>query len=177
MHDIFQHGKGGNVGLMGLVSQAVHRGGGYVLGSIPRTLMCKARTGSRYQTSVYNLDMAGKGANALDWARGPGNVDCSAIQPCQPCFEPDNVVSHASFAFNSYYQQNGATDIACSFGGTGIKVNENPSYDNCLYMTTGSNKTAASNATTLASTTTSSAANGSFAWTTSCLIMALLSFL
>ena len=115
--------------------------------------------------------------NALDWARGPGNVDCSAIQPCQPCFEPDNVVSHASFAFNSYYQQNGATDIACSFGGTGIKVNENPSYDNCLYMTTGSNKTAASNATTLASTTTSSAANGSFAWTTSCLIMALLSFL
>ncbi|WKA10700.1 hypothetical protein VitviT2T_028260 [Vitis vinifera] len=163
MHDIFQHGKGGNVGLMGLVSQAVHRGGGYVLGSIPRTLMCKARTGSR--------------CNALDWARGPGNVDCSAIQPCQPCFEPDNVVSYASFAFNSYYQQNGATDIACSFGGTGIKVNENPSYDNCLYMTTGSNKTAAGNATTLASTTTSSAANGSFAWTTSCLIMALLSFL
>lgn len=159
------------------------------------------------QTSVYNLDMTGKGAvtmttetnvtssngtwciasstasemdlqNALDWACGPGNVDCSAIQPSQPCFEPDNVVSHASFAFNSYYQQNGATDIACGFGGSGIKVNKNPSYDNCLYMTTGSNKTAASNATTaLASTTTSSAVNALFAWTLSCLLMALLSFL
>lgn len=108
------------------------------------------------QTSVYNLDITGKGAvamttetnvtssngtwcissstaaeidlqNALDWACGPGNVDCSAIQPSQPCFEPDNLVSHASYAFNSYYQQNGATDIACSFGGTGIKVNKNPS--------------------------------------------------
>ncbi|KAJ9704566.1 hypothetical protein PVL29_002903 [Vitis rotundifolia] len=32
---------GGSIGLMGLVSQAVHRGGGHVLGIIPRTLMCK----------------------------------------------------------------------------------------------------------------------------------------
>ncbi|CAN1770887.1 Cytokinin riboside 5'-monophosphate phosphoribohydrolase LOG5 [Linum perenne] len=30
---------GGSIGLMGLVSQAVHRGGGNVLGIIPRTLM------------------------------------------------------------------------------------------------------------------------------------------
>ncbi|RVW50906.1 Cytokinin riboside 5'-monophosphate phosphoribohydrolase LOG5 [Vitis vinifera] len=32
---------GGSVGLMGLVSQEVHRGGGHVLGIIPKTLMCK----------------------------------------------------------------------------------------------------------------------------------------
>ncbi|PON64306.1 Cytokinin riboside 5'-monophosphate phosphoribohydrolase [Parasponia andersonii] len=32
---------GGSIGLMGLVSQAIHRGGGNVLGIIPRTLMCK----------------------------------------------------------------------------------------------------------------------------------------
>ncbi|KAE8656476.1 Cytokinin riboside 5'-monophosphate phosphoribohydrolase LOG5 [Hibiscus syriacus] len=36
---------GGSVGLMGLVSQAVHRGGGHVLGIIPKTLMCKEITG------------------------------------------------------------------------------------------------------------------------------------
>ncbi|KAK2995112.1 hypothetical protein RJ640_020752 [Escallonia rubra] len=36
---------GGSVGLMGLVSQEVHRGGGHVLGIIPRTLMCKEITG------------------------------------------------------------------------------------------------------------------------------------
>ncbi|CAN0901450.1 Glucan endo-1,3-beta-glucosidase 13 [Linum grandiflorum] len=125
------------------------------------------------QTSVYNLDLTGKGAsivdgpsssngtsfnsgnataswciasgnatqrdlqNALDWACGTGNVDCSPILPSQPCFEPDALVSHASYAFNVYYQQNGATDIACSFGGTGVRVDKDPSYDKCLYMTAG----------------------------------------
>ncbi|MFS7916750.1 putative glucan endo-1,3-beta-D-glucosidase [Helianthus anomalus] len=131
------------------------------------------------QTSVYNVDFTGKGTvdvnnggnltslngvswcvadpnaseddlrNGLDWACGSGNVDCSPVQPSQPCFEPDSLVSHASYVFNSYYQQNGATDIACSFGGTGVKTDKNPSYDNCLYMTAGSNNniTAASNIT------------------------------
>ncbi|KAI3994555.1 hypothetical protein MKX01_028299 [Papaver californicum] len=32
---------GGSNGLMGLVSQAVHHGGGHVLGIIPKTLICK----------------------------------------------------------------------------------------------------------------------------------------
>ncbi|OMO91976.1 Cytokinin riboside 5'-monophosphate phosphoribohydrolase LOG [Corchorus olitorius] len=36
---------GGSIGLMGLVSQAVHRAGGNVLGIIPRTLMGKEITG------------------------------------------------------------------------------------------------------------------------------------
>ncbi|XP_076889564.1 glucan endo-1,3-beta-glucosidase 13-like [Bidens hawaiensis] len=137
------------------------------------------------QTSVYNIDFTGKGTvdvnnggnltsvkgtswciasanaseedlrNGLDWACGSGNVDCSPIQPSQPCFEPDSLVSHASYAFNSYYQQNGATDIACSFGGAGVKTNQNPSYDNCLYLTAGSNKTAANNVTTSANATSS----------------------
>ncbi|MQL78746.1 hypothetical protein Taro_011179 [Colocasia esculenta] len=107
------------------------------------------------QTSVYSLDFTGRGnvdiitganittsngtwcvasssaseldlQNALDWACGSGNVDCSAIQPSQPCFQPDTLSSHASYAFNSYYQQNGATDVACSFGGTGLKTTKNP---------------------------------------------------
>ncbi|KAE9448632.1 hypothetical protein C3L33_19463, partial [Rhododendron williamsianum] len=36
---------GGSIGLMGLVSKAVHLGGGHVLGIIPRTLMSKELTG------------------------------------------------------------------------------------------------------------------------------------
>lgn len=36
---------GGSVGLMGLISQEVHRGGRHVLGVIPKTLMCKEITG------------------------------------------------------------------------------------------------------------------------------------
>ncbi|KAG4136184.1 hypothetical protein ERO13_D08G264400v2 [Gossypium hirsutum] len=138
------------------------------------------------KTSIYNLDFTGKGVldmtnstdgskngttwciasskaseadlqNAIDWACGPGNVDCSAIQPSQPCFEPDNLVSHASFAFNSYYQQNGASDVACSFGGKGVKVDKDPSYDNCIYLTAGGiNKTASNNMTATVNTSSSS---------------------
>ncbi|XP_065880388.1 cytokinin riboside 5'-monophosphate phosphoribohydrolase LOG5-like [Euphorbia lathyris] len=36
---------GGSVGLMGLVSQEVHHGGGHVIGIIPKTLMSKEITG------------------------------------------------------------------------------------------------------------------------------------
>ncbi|XP_078429029.1 O-Glycosyl hydrolases family 17 protein [Wolffia australiana] len=119
------------------------------------------------QTSVYSLDFTGRanvdvitGVNssnlngtwcvassnatelelqsALDWACGSGNVDCAAIQPSQPCFQPDNLLSHASFALNSYFQQNGAKDVACNFGGIGLKTTKNPSYDKCMYLTHGS---------------------------------------
>ncbi|XP_020113498.1 cytokinin riboside 5'-monophosphate phosphoribohydrolase LOG5-like isoform X2 [Ananas comosus] len=39
---------GGSVGLMGLVSEAVHKGGGHVLGIIPTTLMGKEITGETF---------------------------------------------------------------------------------------------------------------------------------
>ncbi|KAL5572527.1 hypothetical protein UlMin_022124 [Ulmus minor] len=158
------------------------------------------------QTSVYSLDFTGRGSvdvatganatssngttwciasnksaeidlqNALDWACGSGNVDCRAIQPSQPCYEPDNLASHASYAFNSYYQQNGATDIACSFGGAGIKVDKDPSYDSCIYMTAGSNKTITSN-TTAISSPSSSTKNDFRAWFSTLLLAIFISFL
>ncbi|OMO58336.1 Glycoside hydrolase, family 17 [Corchorus olitorius] len=158
------------------------------------------------QTSVYNLDFSGKGAvdmtnsangtnangttwciasskaseselqSALDWACGPGNVDCSAIQPSQPCFEPDNLVSHASYAFNSYYQQNGASDVACSFGGYGVKVDKDPSYETCIYLTTkGMNKTISSNTTAMANTS-SSTQTEVCTWIVGFFLMTLITF-
>lgn len=65
--------------------------------------------------------------NALDWACGLGMADCSAIQNGGPCFEPDTLLSHASYAFNVYYQQNGNSDIACNFGGTAKLIKNDPS--------------------------------------------------
>lgn len=65
--------------------------------------------------------------NALDWACGLGMADCSAIQNGGPCFEPDTLLSHASYAFNAYYQQNGNSDIACNFGGTAKLIKNDPS--------------------------------------------------
>uniref|UniRef100_F6HLV9 X8 domain-containing protein n=1 Tax=Vitis vinifera TaxID=29760 RepID=F6HLV9_VITVI len=76
--------------------------------------------------------------NALDWACGLGMADCGAIQAGGACFEPDTLVSHASYAFNSYYQQNGNSDIACNFGGTATLSKKDPSYGKCSYSTSGS---------------------------------------
>ncbi|PPD83494.1 hypothetical protein GOBAR_DD19550 [Gossypium barbadense] len=100
-------------------------------------------------TSVYSLGFPDKGgrswciasSQALDsdlqylliWACILGKANCSAIQPGQQCFEPDTLFSHTSFAFNNYCQKNGATDDACNFGGTGIKVYTDPSYGKCIY--------------------------------------------
>ncbi|KAK8513800.1 hypothetical protein V6N13_002518 [Hibiscus sabdariffa] len=106
-----------------------------------------------YDTQPYNSKFPEKGTNsnesswcvasstapesdlqkALDWACGPGEADCSAIQPGQPCFEPNTLISHASFAFNNYYQNHGATADSCNFGGTGTQMYTDPSYGNCIY--------------------------------------------
>ncbi|PON71666.1 X8 domain containing protein [Parasponia andersonii] len=76
--------------------------------------------------------------NALDWACGLGMADCRPIRDGGPCYEPDNLVSHASYAFNNYYQQNGNSDIACNFGGTAILTKNDPSYGKCNYVAPGS---------------------------------------
>ncbi|KAL5577329.1 hypothetical protein UlMin_019028 [Ulmus minor] len=76
--------------------------------------------------------------NALDWACGLGMADCKPIQHGGPCYEPDTLVSHASYAFNNYYQQNGISDIACNFGGTAILTKHDPSYGKCRYTAPGS---------------------------------------
>ncbi|XP_062096068.1 major pollen allergen Ole e 10 [Humulus lupulus] len=76
--------------------------------------------------------------NALDWACGLGMADCKPIQEGGPCYQPDNLVSHASYAFNNYYQQNGNSDIACNFGGTAVLTKNNPSYGKCNYAGPGS---------------------------------------
>ncbi|GAB2214049.1 hypothetical protein Droror1_Dr00018383 [Drosera rotundifolia] len=75
--------------------------------------------------------------NALDWACGPGKTDCNPIRAGGICFHPDNLLSHASYAFNSYYQQNGNSDIACNFGGTATLANTDPSYGECKYAASG----------------------------------------
>ncbi|CAL9211043.1 glucan endo-1,3-beta-glucosidase 13 [Musa acuminata AAA Group] len=91
------------------------------------TTWCVARPG----VSQFDLQ------NALDWACGLGAADCSLVQPGATCYEPDTLLSHASYAFNSYYQQNGNSDIACYFGGTAIITNRDPSYGSCKYLSSG----------------------------------------
>ncbi|KAJ6744394.1 BETA-13 GLUCANASE [Salix purpurea] len=97
------------------------------------TSWCVAHSG------VSQIDLQ----NALDWACGLGMADCKPIQQGGACFDPDTLVSHASYAFNNYYQQNGNSDIACNFGGTATLSNIDPSHGKCNFASPGSVRSSA----------------------------------
>ncbi|KAG5566911.1 hypothetical protein RHGRI_002459 [Rhododendron griersonianum] len=61
-------------------------------------------------------------------------VDCTPIQNNGPCFKPDTVRSHASFAMNAYYQANGRNDYDCDFTNTGVITMVDPSYKECKFL-------------------------------------------
>lgn len=44
-------------------------------------------------------------------------MDCSALLQGKSCYEPDNVISHATYAFDSYYHQMGKAPGTCDFNG------------------------------------------------------------
>lgn len=64
---------------------------------------------------------------ALDWACGPGKANCTEIQPGEPCYQPNNVKNHASYAFDSYYQKEGKTSGSCDFKGVAMITTTDPS--------------------------------------------------
>ncbi|PKA62121.1 Glucan endo-1,3-beta-D-glucosidase [Apostasia shenzhenica] len=44
-------------------------------------------------------------------------VDCRSIKPGGSCYEPNDVVSHASVVFNLYYKFHASQSNTCNFGG------------------------------------------------------------
>ncbi|CAM0911913.1 unnamed protein product [Alopecurus aequalis] len=67
-----------------------------------------------------------------------GNATCAAIQPGGACYEPNTLDAHASYAFNSYWQQFKKTGATCSFNGLAEKTTKDPSYGSCTYPTSPS---------------------------------------
>lgn len=63
----------------------------------------------------------------LDWACGPGAANCTAIQPGEPCYEANNLVALASYAYNDYYHRTQASGGTCNFGNTAMITNTDPS--------------------------------------------------
>ncbi|KAL6311705.1 hypothetical protein AAG906_021716 [Vitis piasezkii] len=64
---------------------------------------------------------------ALDWACGPGKVDCSPLLQGKDCYEPDNVAAHATFAFDTYYHKMGKAPGTCDFNGVAAITTTDPS--------------------------------------------------
>jgi exo-beta-1,3-glucanase (GH17 family) len=65
--------------------------------------------------------------NGLSWACGQGGANCAPIQQGQRCYLPNNVKSHASYAYNDYYQKNQGVGGTCDFDGTAEISTQDPS--------------------------------------------------
>ncbi|KAL5223346.1 hypothetical protein ABZP36_028059 [Zizania latifolia] len=64
---------------------------------------------------------------ALDYACGHG-ADCAPVTPSGPCYSPNSVAAHCSYAANSYFQRNGqAKGATCDFGGAATLSSTDPS--------------------------------------------------
>lgn len=70
---------------------------------------------------------------ALDWACGPGKVDCSPLLQGQPCYQPDNVVAHSTYAFNAYFQKMAKSPGTCDFKGVATITTTDPSHGSCIF--------------------------------------------
>ncbi|CAK8539643.1 unnamed protein product [Lathyrus sativus] len=72
---------------------------------------------------------------ALDYACGEGGADCNEITTSQGnCFYPDNLVAHASYAFNSYWQKHKRNGGTCNFGETAMLIHSDPSFLHCRFI-------------------------------------------
>ncbi|XP_057752507.1 glucan endo-1,3-beta-glucosidase 3-like [Arachis stenosperma] len=70
---------------------------------------------------------------ALDWACGLGKVECSAIRQGQPFDEPDNVIAHSTYTFDSYYHKKGKTLDSCDLNGVVTISTTDPRVQNTSY--------------------------------------------
>ncbi|XP_011047200.1 PREDICTED: glucan endo-1,3-beta-glucosidase 12 [Populus euphratica] len=108
--------------------------GGQPVSAPVRGGVSKSTTGNTW--CVANPD-AGKEKlqAALDFACGEGGADCRPIQPEATCYNPNTLVAHSSFAFNSYYQKKGRGMGDCYFGGAAFVVTQEPKFGECEFPT------------------------------------------
>ncbi|CAA2987819.1 glucan endo-1,3-beta-glucosidase 4-like [Olea europaea subsp. europaea] len=114
-------------------------------------------------TSVYSISLSNSGSlnansstvfcivkpganedslrSGIDWACGPGQANCRAIQQGQPCYLPDTWQNHASYAYNDYYQKMHSSGGTCDFDGTATTTSIDPSYGSCRFSGSSNSST------------------------------------
>lgn len=68
----------------------------------------------------------------LDYACGAG-ADCNPIHLNGPCFQPNTVKAHCSYAVNSFFQKKAQGQGSCDFAGTATVTTTDPSYTGCAF--------------------------------------------
>ncbi|KAJ6988221.1 hypothetical protein NC653_021220 [Populus alba x Populus x berolinensis] len=118
---------------------------------------------------------------ALDWACGPGKVDCSYLLQGQPCYEPDNVVAHSTYAFNAYFQMMAKSPGTCDFKGVATITTTDPSHGSCIFPGSAGRNGTLPNTTSLAPSSNSATSGchsvyiyGAGSFTTSVILGVLL---
>ncbi|KAK9681545.1 hypothetical protein RND81_10G009700 [Saponaria officinalis] len=96
------------------------------------TFLANDTTNKTYCVAMDGIDTKTL-QTALDWACGPGRANCSEIQPGEPCYQPNNVKNHASYAFDSYYQMEGQAPDSCDFKGVAMLTTSDPSHGSCVF--------------------------------------------
>ncbi|KAF5474817.1 hypothetical protein F2P56_006677 [Juglans regia] len=120
------------------------------------TFLANDTTNQTYCVAMDGVDSKTLQA-ALDWACGPGRANCSEVQPGESCYQPNNVKSHASYAFDSYYQKEGRSAGSCDFKGVATITTSDPSHGSCIFP--GSKKVTNTTKQAVNSTHASSAAD------------------
>ncbi|WJX95591.1 hypothetical protein P8452_76890 [Trifolium repens] len=73
----------------------------------------------------------------LDYACGAG-ADCNPLHQNAPCFQPNTVRAHCSYAVNSFFQKKGQAQGTCDFAGTATVTASDPSVSGCVYPSSAS---------------------------------------
>lgn len=90
--------------------------------------------------------------DGLNWACGSGGADCSPIQEGQACYEANNLVELASYAYNDYYHKAGSSGGTCSFNGTAATTTTDPSHGSCIFSGSTQSSTTTTNSSSTGST-------------------------